>query len=222
MGMIIDPYRFGVPDAIISLTDQSSSTTNSGTYTFSGMNFGSASADRYIAVAIGAGIGSFGGGVAISSVTIGGISATIVLQQAANVSGSGALSGIAIAAVPTGASGAVVVTLGATHQNCAITVYAITGLLSATETDKNSATGANPSSTVNCNAGGVTIGAATGRNGGGTTTWTGLSESSDFALESLTTISSAASAFSTSQSSLAVQATFTVGTGGSICLASFR
>ena len=222
MGMIIDPYRFGVPDAIISLTDQSSSTTNSGTYTFSGMNFGAASSDRYIVVAVGAGIGSFGGGVSISSVTIGGVGATIVRQQAANVSGSGALSGIAIAAVPSGASGNVVVTLGASHQNCAITVYAVTGLLSAAAAYTNSATGASPSSSIDCDAGGVVIAAATGRNTGGTTTWTGLTEASDFSLESLTIISSADSPFASAQSSLAVQASFSASTGGSICIAAFR
>lgn len=201
-----------------------SDTANSTTYTFTSQNFGTAAADRYIIVVFGSGRGSTG--IAVSSATIGGVAASLDVQLSANVSGSSAVSAIMSAPVPTGTSGTVAVTLsGAAGQNAAISVYSLTGSLTGTPSFTNSnGTGADPSTTLNCPAGGAGVGGSTYRNSGGTTTWSGLTETpgADFSLENLTIVSMANSSFSTTQTGLSVGATHSAGAGGVITVACYN
>lgn len=99
------------------------STANNTTYTFSSVNFGTAFTGRVLFVAI----HSYNGSSAarsISSVTIGGVSAT---QRANNVSGGSTQSIVAVYGAPldTGSTGNVVVTHNAGMQNCAVSVYSL-------------------------------------------------------------------------------------------------
>lgn len=102
------------------------------TYTFSSQSFGPADSTRQITVAI----WMFAGGAAsVSSVTIGGVSATLI-TSALPVTNVGVY--LYKAAVPTGTSGSVVVTFSTTIATCAISVYSVLNAnttVSATATD---------------------------------------------------------------------------------------
>lgn len=103
----------------------------SNTWTFSAVDFGAADSTRCIVVSITA-----NGSTAktVTSVTIGGVSATIIKQQ----SSSDWTGAIAAAIVPSGASGDVVVNLSGNSASCTIGVYRILGLSSAAGIDSDS------------------------------------------------------------------------------------
>ena len=139
--------------------------SNQNPVTFSNADFGTEAADRYIIV----GYSTRNDSRTINSVTIGGISATILVQQ-----GDGnTTTGMAIAAVPTGTSGDVVVTLDGTADAHYLGVWAATGLASATPvaTATSSGNGSDAgaqSFTMNTDANGFVIvvdGSAAGGNG---------------------------------------------------------
>lgn len=154
------------------------------TYTFSSQNLGTAASDRYIIVAVGA--RKSGATTSISSVTVAGITATQVIQQANNVTNTN-IAGIYIAAVPTGTTGNVVVTFGAGMVRCAIDTYRATGI-NPTAFDALASIAGNPSVALDIPANGGAIGfgataAAT------SATWTGLTERSDTSVETFSTFS---------------------------------
>lgn len=133
--------------------------------TFSNVDFGTEAADRYIIV----GYSTRNDTRTINSVTIGGVSATILVQQ-----GDGnTTTGMAIAAVPTGTSGDVVVTLSGGADAHYLGVWSATGLASATPvaTATSSGNGSDAgaqSFTMNTDANGFVIvvdGSAAGGNG---------------------------------------------------------
>jgi hypothetical protein len=101
--------------------------------TYTGVDFGTEAADRYIIVAI----GQRNDSRTFTSVTIGGVTATILVQ---NVDGNTS-AGIAIAAVPTGTSGDVVVNLNGTADSHYLGVWSATGLASPTPVDTGTVNG---------------------------------------------------------------------------------
>jgi hypothetical protein len=112
-----------VPFAItyVSNTGNTSSTAGTG-FTFTSMNIGTADPTRIVGVAI------FGNstGVSVSSVTVGGNSAT----QATGATGNtavGASVDFWYCPLASGTSGNIVVTWGASQARCGIVVYSITG-----------------------------------------------------------------------------------------------
>lgn len=101
-----------------------------------GLSFGAVSPSRYLVAVVS---GSFGGGGSISSVTIGGVAATIVATRQ-----NGTIQAvIAIAAVPTGASGTVSAA-GVGTGPFQVALYALYGLGSATPA-ATTTSAANPS-----------------------------------------------------------------------------
>lgn len=156
------------PDASIDFLQSNSSTTDLTTYTFSGENLGTADSARYIIVGF-VGRRSTVVSCAINSVTIGGVSATIVhTQQSADTS---FLAGIAIAAVPTGTSGDVVFTWNGTMTRMAFATYRVLNVNPTYEVRGQSV--ANPlTSTLSCSAGSVMI-AVAGTIDTATATWSG-------------------------------------------------
>ncbi len=159
-----------------SFLQTNSDGTNLTTYTFAGENFGTAPADRQIIVAI----GSQGAGEtaeSISSVTIGGVSATITVQRTNSIVDH-TISGLAIANVPTGTTGDIVITLSTGERRCGIGVYRATGI-SAIPTDTGSSIANNPTFDIDVIAGGFAIGTA-GTGFFDTATWTNLTEDYDF------------------------------------------
>lgn len=99
------------------------------TITETGANAGPASADRYLLAIFSGGTGTATG---ITSCTIGGVSATQILEDGA--SGDGFLS-MWIALVPTGTTVNISAPVTGSANYTASVLYAITGLLSATPTD---------------------------------------------------------------------------------------
>jgi hypothetical protein len=122
----------------ISFRTSASDSTDLTTYNgaaFQGLDFGTEGANRHVIVGIIASRTS--GSPTISGVTIGGVAATIVAQI---TEASRGIAGIAIAAVPTGATGDVVVTMSGACSRCAIIIWAAYDLTSATPADTATST----------------------------------------------------------------------------------
>jgi len=102
-------------------------TDDATSYTFSAVSFGAAASNRSIVVGIGGGRSS-SGARNISSVTIGGVTATIAAEQDSPAASGSNVAGIAFAEVPTGTSGDIVVTWNATMSRCGIGVWSATDL----------------------------------------------------------------------------------------------
>jgi hypothetical protein len=135
-----------------------------------GMSFGAASAGRYL-VAVGHVRQSSGSDQ--SSVTIGGVSATIVIQSGGSIN----RSFIAIALVPTGTSGTVA--WSGSAQASAVNLYSLTGLQSTTphDTATDNSTSNADEQTLDLNVpegGAVVSGGASSSND--SMTWNGLSQ----------------------------------------------
>ena len=105
--------------------------TNLTTYTFSACDFGAPDTSREVFVVIG---WSQGANRTLTSVTIGGVAATLGSQ--ANQSTQAGVR-VAFAAVPSGTTGDVVCTFSGGVVSCAIAVYRVTDrpIAGATETD---------------------------------------------------------------------------------------
>lgn len=178
-------------------------TANGSTYTFSSQNFGAADAGRYIVCCFQSRAGS--GSPIVTSVTIGGVSASIAVQRASTSDGR-TLCCIAVAAVPTGASGNVVVVVDTSMVRAEIQLYRVLGISGVTAADVDSSIANSPSVSLDIPAGGIGIGCA-GFNGLTTCTWAGLTEDSDQQIESNQTDSSASGEFATQQSGLTITCT---------------
>lgn len=191
--------------ATITYLQLTKDATDLSTYTFSSVNFSTASTDRRIIVAISGRTqdGTSSGNV-ISSVTIGGVSATIAVQA----QNSGNVQGIAIALVPTGTSGDVVVVFSETMTNADIATYRTTGIGSNVATSIGTST-ANPlTANINVVAGGVALALAKSDDGATTATWAGLTERYDEGDANTNDISGASDAFATTQTGLTVSCTW--------------
>ena len=158
------------------VTSADDTTTINTNKTFSSVSLGAAAADREIVVAISlSGVNTN----FIGSVTIGGVSATRDVGYTTN---QAAVADIGRAAVPTGTTGNIVITLNThngvqTFNRWSIGVYRLTGraVANAAPFDTAGPSAGNGGITVNLDveAGGVII--AAGRNAG-TATWSGLTE----------------------------------------------
>jgi hypothetical protein len=155
-------------------------TVNGTTFTFSAQNLGAAAADRYIHVAVFGREGSPPNPTQLSSVTVGGVTATINIQQ---TDGDRETVAIVTAAVPTGTTGNIVVTWAESHDNCEVAVYRSLGLITAVAIDTDSSTADPGTATLTALAGGFCIGAATQRAVGSATWSGGVAEDYDAAAE---------------------------------------
>ena len=179
-------------------------TSDQTTYTFSSQNLGTAADDRHIIVGILS--RKAGATTTISSVTVGGVSATIV-EQVTNTGTNSDVAGIAIAAVPTGTTGDVVVTFGAGMVRAAISLYRATGLDSATASQSLNSTASAPAVNLDIPVNGFAIGAGITA-ASSTATWSGLTEDYDTTLESFVTVTSAHDVFTDGATDEAISITF--------------
>lgn len=180
---------------------QSALQTSSISFTFSSQNLGAAAADRYIAVVIGG--WRFAYENSISSVSVAGQSATIACQVN-NFSTNCGTSGIAIAAVPTGTTGDVVVTMAGNAAQLAIGLYRVTGIDGVTAYDTDTDNANSPSTTIDIPAGGICIGGAWVATDIDAT-WAGITE--DYDETSTRSYTGASDEFATLQSGLTVSMT---------------
>lgn len=110
---------------------QTSDTVDRSIYTFSSFAIGPASGERRIVVAV---TGFIGDSATISSVTIGGVSATLHVTTG---SGSAHPGAVASAVVSSGTAADVVITFSTTVSACSIEVYALTGRSTSASTTWN-------------------------------------------------------------------------------------
>lgn len=106
---------------------------NSTVYTFASQSFGAAHPSRLLAC-----LAFFAGNGAdrtLASATIGGVSATIVVQNTDTTPINGRTAALIQAEVPTGTSGDVVITASGSCLRCGIALYRIINLKSATAED---------------------------------------------------------------------------------------
>jgi hypothetical protein len=164
-----------------SITAMDTATPDQSSYTFSSQSFGAAPGSgetRYIAVAFG---GASTANRTISSVTIGGVTATQVVKR----DGITTAVGIFIAAVPTGTTGTVEIVFSSTMVGCGILVARI--INPANHLGFATASAAHSSGVVNLSlnipVGGAAMAVTQARNGS-TTTWSGLTEQIDSDLAS--------------------------------------
>lgn len=121
---------------IASTADSSNPIDN--TYTFAGQSFGAAASDRRIIVAAGGGHGT--SNITLLSITIGGSAATIHASSDNNGNTRNGHAAIASVALAAGTSGDIVVEYDpgagiSVMQECVISVYRVTGLVSGTPFD---------------------------------------------------------------------------------------
>lgn len=157
--------------------------TDATSYTASGVSLSTADATRGIVVAVMNRISS-GTGTTPASVTIGGVSASLVVAQA--TASDRDCCSLWIAAVPTGATGNIVVDFGGvTQQRCGFGWWATYNLNSLTAVDTAQSDVSGASIDVDTQAGGLAFGAgAAGTTASTTFTWTGLTEDYDAAVGS--------------------------------------
>jgi hypothetical protein len=154
-------------------------TGNDSQSNFSFGSFGAEASDRYLIALISGRDGA--NNFTASSVTIGGVSASIAAQV--TNTNTAVQSVIAIAAVPTGASGSVVVDWSeALVEDQVCTLLRVTGLASATAYDTDSgedtANDTSLAGTIDCEAGGLVV-AISGNTSNRTSSWSLANEVSD-------------------------------------------
>ncbi len=190
---------------IYQFLQTANNTADQASYTFSSQNLGVANAERYIIATIHS--RKAGAAMTIDSVTIGGVSASIVVQKTNTVVNSNVVA-IAIAKVPTGTTGDVVVNLSTTVLRCAINLYRAVGIIpTAFDSDESGAT--NPAVTLDVPRGGLVIGAGVDTNAA---TWTGLTEDIDATVETFLTHTAASRLFSEAVQGHAIEINYGGGT----------
>lgn len=162
--------------ATVTYTDKGESTSAGATQTFLARAIGAAAANRDVFVCVSAGKGT-NTTLAVSSMTIQGISAGLVVAGDHDVGGNTHIFEIWKAAVPTLTTADVVVTINASVSSCGIAVFSSVGAAAAaTATATNSSDPMNAS--INVPSGGFLIGYATWNQATPPTdsTWTNLTQ----------------------------------------------
>jgi hypothetical protein len=141
-GLIGPGFGSDVGSTITAFGHQATSfkTTSASSFTHSAMDVGAADDDRWVIAAIGA-AGTGGTTGSISSFTIGGQTATILVQEETTAAGQGAIAAIGIVNLTTGTTADVAVTFNRSYTTCYAATYRQiggTGTAFATNTDKDS------------------------------------------------------------------------------------
>lgn len=139
--------------------------TNSGT--FSSMSFGAASTDRYLVC-----VCTMSSASTLTSVTIGGVSATTL----ASLSNSTNQMIVAIAAVPTGTTGNVVLNGFSGSGTMYAAIYSVRGTTRPTSGASSTSASSSFSTTLNVAPGSFVIGTSLWAFNNSTFTWTGVTQ----------------------------------------------
>lgn len=176
LGLVAPPlFRNNTP-LTASYTGSYGASVGSSPYSSSAIAIGAADTERYVLVAV----VLWATNATISSVTIGGISATAVGTLASFLSGGNHNKiQFYIAKVPTGTTAVVVVTTSITIDRLGILAWRLMGLQSVTPVDEAEAGNADPmTAAIDAPGGGAIFGAAMVPLGT-TFTWTNLTEDVD-------------------------------------------
>lgn len=172
------------------------------TQTYSGLAFGAASPARYIAVEV-AWVAS--PVKSIASATIGGVAATVLVQNTAATHSTAIL----IALVPTGTTGAVVVTFSGAVATTSVAVYSVFGSSSPTSAVTATSNANAPTATLNVPAGGAVLAlASAGAGAPPVASWSGVSLDNSAFITANQTRSSASANFQAPQAGLIATCTF--------------
>lgn len=191
--------------ATLAYQGNSNSVTNSASYTFTSRAIGAESSDRRVIVAWTAFAES---GRSLTSLTIGGIAATLVYSNSIALPSPNTQRlyvGFAVAVVPTGTTATIALTFSASVYSCAFGWWSATKLTSSTPSATAShtlATSGTHSLSVAVPAGGIVIAQEVLWDTSGvlTRTWTGLTERYDTTAGAENNVYSGASdAFSAAQ-----------------------
>lgn len=206
--MIIAAGAVGGRNRRVEYQDHLSSDTDTSSYTYNGVAFGTASARRTIIVAFQDSQGTAG---APDSMTIGGITASLELTG-----GSGARPmQFWVARVPTGTTGTIVVSRSAgTMVGSSINVYAAYDLTSDTPFATAAADGTTTLDlSLNAPGGGIVIGFGRAVNAASRTfTWSGLTEDQDGAGDTGNWVTTASASKVAAATPRAVSVTVSAGT----------
>jgi hypothetical protein len=221
---VINSYVFGTAATPFSLTetDDDFSATNASSYSFTSQAIGTADSTRYVVV----GIGQRGAAAeTITAVTIGGVSASSVVDSGA--AGDNDVAAIWIAAVPTGTTATIGISLSGTVNNCEIVVWRLVGANpTATSTGSDASHASNAlSDTLVIPSGGGGVGIVRAAGNGGTPrtwTWTNLTEGgADDTIEGGQTFSGALSTSAGSATRTATASGALVANSGALALAAW-
>jgi hypothetical protein len=211
---IINPYRFakgGASTAEWSFQESREDTSNASVYTFSSVDIGAADADRCVVVAVYARKG--GGATSISSVTIGGVTATSIITQGRTDTDLGApatnIVGFFCADVTSGTSADVVVTYADTMARAACDIWRFVGYDFTSIHDSSGSTADDPTYDIDIPADGVALGAVCAADllsGAPNWDWTNLTEDSDRTVETFFSASAASQEYASAQTNLTVTA----------------
>lgn len=133
-------------------------TSTATVYTFTSASIGTASSDRHVIVGV---VRPGSGAATVSSMTIGGVSATIDLTVGANLSGAG----FGRLLVTSGTTATIVVTMSASAASCGILVWTIKGAPSLTVSDTDQTQVINTNMVIDLKQYGATLGLVAGRSG---------------------------------------------------------
>jgi hypothetical protein len=203
LGSQFSPLNSAVA-ATITFTDSSVDGTAGPAYTFSSQAIGTAAASRRIIV------GAFGrsnAAVTLTSITVGGVTATVVASATDNDGIVFLRSDLAIVDFPAGTSASIVVTYSSAGSlaRASIGVWAAYDLLSATPTDTANNNSDPMSAAIDVSAGGIIVGFATS-DATATHTWTNLTERFDEAVEGISSHTGASDAFAAGETNRTITA----------------
>jgi hypothetical protein len=201
---------------LVTFLQTASSASDLQTYTFASQNLGAAAAGRYIIVAVMGRVGSIDS--SITSVTVGGVTASIAVQVTRNDSPNSHCVGLAIASVPTGTTGDIVVVFSTTMLRAFIGAYSTDAAPVLTDTKTSSVT--DPSATIAVAAGGFVVGVSTTANAASTAAWTGITENYDADVEA-SSATGASDNFASANSALAVAVDWSTSNFDLLALASW-
>lgn len=158
-------YRGAISDAL-----------SAATHTFTDFAIGPASAGRIVTFSFS---DRAGGTVTHDSATIGGISATKLLDAFNNAGGNTTRTTLWAAVVPTGTTATIVINMSAAGNRCGGGVWTMTGAPSITPAFSGTSVANSPTASINVPANGGALGAAYDGLGGSNTTWSGITEDYD-------------------------------------------
>lgn len=180
-GLVIPPAR-GAAAALVSFVTTANDNDNNTNYSISGVSIGAAAADRRV-FALLCWSSTATGARTLNSASIGGVSATIHVQDGMSDSGQGGLAAaIVSAAVPTGTTATIAASLSGQGGSLDVGVYRVTGLGSATPHDTQSNTVSNgaPSVSLNVPARGFVLAVVNHAATSSGNTWVGVDEDYDY------------------------------------------
>lgn len=217
------PFPFFIPssdDMLVEYLGNAESTTDASSYTFSTLDFGTAASWRQIIVAVAA---RASGTPTINSVTVGGVTATLIGTIGVNTSGGNrSTTAFYIADVPSGATGDIVVTMSGTFIRCGITWFR-SRKISATPYDQADSSASPPTTgaAIDAVAKGYVLGVSYNQ-ATGSVTWTGLSALHTTVIESPGQHSAAMSQFPSGTTGLTVTADWATDTLGVLKVVSLQ